>query len=105
MKAYETHSCGYRLTFPGPASIEDYDAKVGKPGTALEHACLHTIHTRTLPEWQEKFAALLQERTGIASHAQRNSRAGQGFQQADHRRVGQRQRQESPPSAVGPGNR
>jgi hypothetical protein len=66
MNTYETHSCGYRLTFPGPATIEDYDAKVGKPGTALEHACLHTIHTRTLPEWQEKFAALLQERTGIA---------------------------------------
>jgi hypothetical protein len=66
MNTYETHSCGYRLTFPGPASIEDYDAKVGKPGAALEHACLHTIHTRTLPEWQEKFAAVLQERTGIA---------------------------------------
>jgi hypothetical protein len=65
MKAYETHSCGYRLTFPGPGTVEEYDAKVGKPGTALDHACLHTIHTRTLPEWQEKFAAVLQERTGI----------------------------------------
>jgi hypothetical protein len=65
MKTYETHSCGYRLSFPGPASIEDYDARVGNPGAALDHACLHTIHTRTLPEWQEKFAALLQERTGI----------------------------------------
>jgi hypothetical protein len=65
MKTYETRSCGYRLTFPGPDTVEEYDTKGGKPGTALEHACLHTIHTRTLPEWQEKFAALLQERTGI----------------------------------------
>jgi hypothetical protein len=66
MNTYETRSCGYPLTFQGPSTIEEYDAKVGKPGSALEHACLHTIHTRTLPEWQEKFAALLQERTGIA---------------------------------------
>src|SRR4029077_1939330 len=66
MKTYETHSCGYRLTFPGPGTIEEYDTKVGKPGAALDHACLHTIHTRTLPQWQEKFAAVLQERTGIA---------------------------------------
>jgi hypothetical protein len=66
MNTYETRSCGYRLTFQGPDSVEDYDAKVGKPGTALEHACLHTIHTRTLPEWQEKFASVLEERTGIS---------------------------------------
>jgi hypothetical protein len=66
MNTYETRSCGYRLSFQGPATVEDYDAKVGKPGSALEHACLHTIHTHTLPEWQEKFAEVLAERTGIA---------------------------------------
>src|SRR5882757_7457610 len=64
MKSYATSSCGYTLKFNGPASVEDYDSKAG-PGTCLEDACKKTINTRTAVDWQEAFASLLQERTGI----------------------------------------
>jgi hypothetical protein len=65
MKSYETNSCGYALKFNGPASVEDYDSKARRPGTCLEDACKKTINTRTAVDWQEAFAALLAERTGI----------------------------------------
>jgi hypothetical protein len=62
----ETSSCGYTLTFTGPESIEAYDAKAGKDGTALVHACLYTVYRETLVTWQEAFAQLLASKTGIA---------------------------------------
>jgi hypothetical protein len=61
----ETSSCGYNLTFKGPDSIELYDTKAGKDGTALAHACLYTVYRETLISWQEAFAQLLASRTGI----------------------------------------
>ena len=65
MTSIQTSSCGYDLTFRGPATIADYDAKAGKDGTALKHAVTHTIYSEILPAWQESFAALLATRTGI----------------------------------------
>lgn len=64
MKPYETNSCGYTLKFNGPASVEDYDSRGGQ-GACLEDACQKTINTRTAIAWQEAFASILQERTGI----------------------------------------
>jgi hypothetical protein len=65
MKSYETSSCGYTLKFNGPASVEDYDSKANRPGACLDDACKKTINTRTAVDWQEAFASLLAERTGI----------------------------------------
>ena len=65
MTSIQTSSCGYDLTFQGPATIADYDAKGGKDGLALEHAILYTTYREILPAWQESFAALLAARTGI----------------------------------------
>ena len=64
MKPYETNSCGYALKFNGPATVEDYDAKAGQ-GACLEDACQKTINTRTAVAWQEAFATVLAERTGV----------------------------------------
>lgn len=64
MKSYETSSCGYRLTFNGPETIQDYDAKGGE-GACLRDACRMSIYGETLPAWQEAFAAVLEQRTGI----------------------------------------
>jgi hypothetical protein len=66
MKLYETTSCGYTIKFRGPESVEDYDARAGRSGACLEDACKKTLYNTTLLEWQEAFAKLLQERTGIA---------------------------------------
>ena len=66
MKSYETSSCGYTLKFNGPDTVEAYDAKAGKEGTCLDDAILRTIYRDTIIAWQESFASLLQERTGIA---------------------------------------
>src|SRR6267142_411408 len=64
MKPYETSSCGYPLKFNGPETVADYDSKAGA-GACLEDACQKTINTRTAVAWQEAFATILQERTGI----------------------------------------
>jgi hypothetical protein len=63
---YETRSCGYKLAFEGPDSVEAYDQKANKTGQALEDAVNNTIYRGTLPEWQEAFARVLAQRTGIA---------------------------------------
>ena len=65
MKLYETHSCGYRLKFAGPETVEAYE-EIGGAGTCLRDAVRLAINAETLPAWQEAFAALLEERTGIA---------------------------------------
>jgi hypothetical protein len=64
MKSYETSSCGYALKFNGPDTVADYDSKGGE-GACLKDACQKTINTRTAVEWQEAFAAILAQRTGI----------------------------------------
>ena len=64
MKPYETNSCGYTLKFNGPETVADYDSK-GGDGACLKDACLKTIYQDVLPDWQEAFATILSERTGI----------------------------------------
>lgn len=66
MTTYSSRSCGYKLKFQGPATIEAYDEQAGRPGAALEDACLMTIYRTTLNEWGEQFAQLLTERTGFS---------------------------------------
>lgn len=68
MKPYETNSCGYTLKFNGPETVADYDSK-GGDGACLRDACLKTIYQDVLPDWQEAFATILGERTGIARQA------------------------------------
>lgn len=63
---YDTRSCGYKLAFNGPDTVEAYDQKANKTGQALEDAVNNTIYRGTLPEWQEEFARVLAQRTGIA---------------------------------------
>src|SRR6266850_898123 len=65
MKPYETNSCGYTLKFNGPETVADYDSKAGRDGACLKDACLKTIYQDVLPDWQEAFATILSERTGI----------------------------------------
>jgi|SRR5580765_8733823 len=64
MKPYSTNSCGYKLTFPGPDTVEEYDKRAGI-GQCLEDAVSNTIYRGTLPEWQEEFAAFLEKETGV----------------------------------------
>jgi hypothetical protein len=64
MKSYETHSCGYRLKFNGPETVEAYE-EIGGAGTCLRDAVRLAINAETLPAWQEAFAAVLEERTRI----------------------------------------
>jgi hypothetical protein len=64
MKSYATSSCGYTLKFNGPDTVADYDSKGGE-GACLKDACQKTINTRTAVDWQEAFASILAQRTGI----------------------------------------
>jgi hypothetical protein len=66
MKSYDTRSCGYKLRFNGPESVEEYDQKAKKAGQCLEDAADNTIYRKTLPEWQDAFALILAKETGIA---------------------------------------
>jgi hypothetical protein len=63
LMAYETNSLGYKLTFKGPSTVEEYDQKAGRVGACLEDAVDNTIYRSTLPEWQEEFAKKLEEHT------------------------------------------
>jgi hypothetical protein len=65
MKQYSTNSCGYKLTFNGPDTVEEYDKRAGTIGQCLDDAVSNTIYRGTLPEWQEEFAAVLEKETGI----------------------------------------
>ena len=79
-KKYQTTSCGYNLNFSGPATVEDFDKRAGKPGQCLENGVTKILWHETLPEWQEAFAEVLHERTGIArqvDEAATASREGQ----------------------------
>ena len=62
---YDTRSCGYKLSFTGQDSVEEYDEAAGRQGAALEDAVNNTIYRSTLPEWQAAFGKVLEERTGI----------------------------------------
>jgi hypothetical protein len=62
----QTTSCNYNLTFKGPETVKAYDAKAGREGACLQDACLKTINSTTIVEWQKAFVNLLSERTGIA---------------------------------------
>ena len=62
---YETNSLGYKLSFKGPNSVEDYDQKAGRVGACLEDACDNTIYRGTLPEWQDAFAAAVEEKLKV----------------------------------------
>jgi hypothetical protein len=62
---YNTRSCGYKLAFNGPDTVEVYDQKAGKAGAALEDAVNNTIYRGTLPEWQDEFAHVIASRTGV----------------------------------------
>jgi hypothetical protein len=64
MKQYPTNSCGYKLNFNGPDTVEEYDKRAGV-GQCLEDAVNNTIYRGTLPEWQEEFAVVLEKETGI----------------------------------------
>lgn len=63
-KTYDTNSLGYPLKFKGPATVEDYDRVAGKVGACLEDASENTMYRSTLPEWQDEFSKVLEERTG-----------------------------------------
>jgi hypothetical protein len=65
MKQYSTNSCGYKLNFNGPETVEEYDKRAGTVGQCLEDAVNNTIYRGTLPEWQEEFASVLERETGI----------------------------------------
>lgn len=67
-QAYEIRTSGYKISFKGPDSVEKYNEAAGpdRPNAALEDACSNTIYRSTLPEFQQAFAKLLQERTGIS---------------------------------------
>lgn len=62
--SYEATSLGFDLKFEGPASVEEYDQKAGKPGACLEDAVMNTIYRSTLPDWQERFAKKVEDLTG-----------------------------------------
>ena len=62
--AYDTNSLGYKLSFEGPKTVEEYDQKAGRVGACLEDACDNTIYRSTLPEWQDEFAKKVEELTG-----------------------------------------
>jgi hypothetical protein len=63
-KQYETSSLGYKLSFAGPDSVEEYDRLAGKTGACLEDACDNTIYRGTLPEFQDKFGEYLESMFG-----------------------------------------
>jgi hypothetical protein len=65
MATYETNSIGFPLKFSGPDSVEAYDQKGGKQGLCLEDAIDNTIYRSTLPEWQDKFAPIVEQLTGV----------------------------------------
>jgi hypothetical protein len=65
-KQYETSSCGYNLKFSGPGTVEEFDKRAGKDGQCLENGVMKIMWHETLPEWQEAFAEVLHQRTGIA---------------------------------------
>ena len=65
MAEYKTGSMGFKLTFQGPDSVEDYDRIAGKAGACLEDACDNTIYRGTLPEFQEEFAKRVEAFTGV----------------------------------------
>jgi hypothetical protein len=62
--SYETNSLGYKLSFEGPNTVEEYDQKAGRVGACLEDAIDNTIYRSTLPEWQDAWATKLAEVTG-----------------------------------------
>ena len=64
-KTYESSSCGYTLKFNGPASVEEFDKRAGRDGACLDNSVLKIVWHETLPEWQEAFAEVLHQRTGI----------------------------------------
>jgi hypothetical protein len=66
MANYDLNSNGYKLSFPGPDTVEEYDQKGGRAGACLEDACSNTGYRATLPEWASKFAPKLADLTGIA---------------------------------------
>jgi hypothetical protein len=61
--SYETNSLGYKLSFNGPNTVEEYDQKGGRVGACLEDACENTMYRSTLPEWQDAWATKLAELT------------------------------------------
>jgi hypothetical protein len=61
--SYETNSLGYKLSFNGPNTVEEYDQKAGRVGACLEDACENTLYRSTLPEWQDAWATKLAELT------------------------------------------
>ena len=61
---FETTSSGYDLRFNAPDSVEAYD-KLGGPGRCLSDAVAETLNRSTILAWQNDFAKVLEERTGI----------------------------------------
>jgi hypothetical protein len=75
MKQYSTNSCGYKLNFNGPDTVEEYDKRAGTVGQCLEDAVNNTIYRGTLPEWQEEFASVLEKQTGIKRETDKEATA------------------------------
>lgn len=65
MAQYKTSSLGYKLTFNGPGTVEEYDQLAGRPNACLEDAVDNEIFRGTLPEWADPFVAALEKLTGI----------------------------------------
>lgn len=65
MKQYPTSSAGFDLVFNGPSTAEEYDAKAGRVGAAVEDASTNTIYRSTLPKWQKAFVAALVALTSV----------------------------------------
>lgn len=56
---------GFKVTFNGPGTVEEYDTKAGKLGTCLEDAIDNTIYRSTLPELQDAILPIVKEFTGL----------------------------------------
>ena len=62
---YKTNSLGYKLSFNGPSTVEEFDKKAGKDGAALEGAVYEEIYRGTLPDWLDAWAVELKKITSI----------------------------------------
>jgi hypothetical protein len=62
---YEATTCGHDVKFPGPATVEDFDAKAGEPGACLAGAIKDEIYRGTLPAFHRALTPKLEALTGV----------------------------------------
>lgn len=64
-KKYNYGSCGYDLSFSGPATAEQYDIDAKEQGACVADAIAYVVPRSTLPAWQEAFTPKLEAFTGV----------------------------------------